>query len=296
VTTAWQWYASHERGDHRSGNAVSGAQAPTAAAPGAAGLDVPPPIPSAERQPPRNVATEPAAQATNAFVDPRSDPRLLNDPGYRAARLRFYEAMFNDEYPDLARALRISEKTASRLVQMRAEQQSWRFGAGVPAADQAGKQAALLDAQQRETLADSEIASLIGADKMEAWRVYEASIGERQQVKLLRLQLLDASEPLSFDEGESLILALYESRLQFMEDAKAGLIGAMPQGGDDPTEQELGAYLAEQSAETNRRLLKAAEEELSPSQLSMFKAMLERQSTFENAMTLMHRAQREARQ
>lgn len=235
-------------------------------------------------------------QAANAPVDPRSDPRLVNDPGYRAARLRFYEAMFNDEYPDLARALRISEKTATRLVQMRAEQQSWRFGAGVPPVDQAGKAAYELAAQQREALADSEVASLIGSQKMEAWKVYEASIGERQQVKLLRLQLLDASEPLSFDDGESLIRALYESRLQFVKDANAGLIATTAPSGDDPTEEELGAYVAEQSAETNRRLLEAAEGELSPSQLSVFRAMLERQSTFETAMTLMHRAQREARQ
>jgi hypothetical protein len=296
VTTAWQWHALHEQGEHGNGNAVPGAHGPVDAAPGAAAHDLPKPIPSAQQQAPRNIAKEPAMQAAKAPVDPRSDPRLLNDPGYRAARLRFYEAMFNDEYPDLARALKISEKMAARLVRMRAEQQSWRFGAGVPPADRAGKQAALLDAQQREALADSEVASLIGTDKMEAWKVYEASIGERQQVKLLRLQLLDASEPLSFDEGESLIRALYESRLQFVKDANAGLIATTAPSGDDPTEEELGAYVAEQSAETNRRLLEAAEEELSPSQLAVFRAMLERQSTFENAMTLMHRAQREARQ
>ena len=248
---------------------------------------------------PRQAALEEAQQSGISAIetrifDPRSNPRLRQDSNYLEARERFYEAMLNDEYPDLARVLRVSEKTATRLIELRAEQRVRKFGAGLPTGDETNQSLFKLEKQQREYEADVEIAALIGQAKLQEWKDYEGSVPERQQVKRLRLELMDSSDPLEFEDGEPLIRALYEVRLQVQQEFNAMIVDTPSGDEDHPSAEALGEKLMRSNEDSNRRMLNASEELLSPSQLKIFRRMLETQQEFENAMTLMHRAQREA--
>jgi len=111
---------------------------------------------------------------------------------------------------------------------------------------------------------------------------------------MLRLELMDTSEPLESDEAESLIRAIHEETLLIERDAK----GMMPEpvSGEEregPT-FVVRENLAEFEAESVRRVRKASEKVLSPGQLKTFRRMLEQQREVERTMEQMSRAQMEA--
>ena len=220
-----------------------------------------------------------------AFED---DPRLLQDPHYRQARLRFYEAIFAEQYPDLARVLNIPEETADRLIELRAEQQLRQFSTlplEAPPLDEASRRSFELEQQQRQYEADAEIAALIGSAKLRQWQEYDATLGERQQVRMLRLELMDSPVPLGSDKAELLVRALYEERLRIEQDAQAMLPDAQSRTVEN---------LAEMEAESSRRMLKAADKVLSPDQLRTFRKMLERQQDLQSAIQEKHLAKIQA--
>src|SRR5262245_8829947 len=262
------------------------------------------PEPSSVKSP--SSAPTPPAPSTSAYAgctiiagtssDPRTNPLLRNNQEYLEARLRFYEAMLNDEYPDLARALKIPDKTAIRLVELRANQQVRGFVAGPEPEDEASQPMFQLEVQQRRDQADAEIASLIGNAKLQQWKDYEKSIGERQQVRLLRLELMDSSEPLDFEKGDQLIDALYEERVRVAKEFESIIAEQEERGEDDPPPERLAEKLADSSAKANKRLLEASKDVLSPSQIEIFRNMLERQQRFQNAMTVMHYTQRQVQE
>ncbi len=296
ATTTWLWHRLSEERERHTPELAAVALAQTKTESSASTQTGEPGEVSGTSVSPSRLAGSGAALPADAPFDPRSDPRLRNSPTYVAARERFYEAMLNDEYPDLARALKISEKTARQLIRLRANQQSRRFGAGVEPLNEMDKSLFENGAQQRQVEADAEITALIGAEKLEKWKVYESSIGERQLVRQFRLELLDSSEPLDFDRAEILIAALHEATEDRRREAAAMATQATSSYPDDPTSDELKAYLEKNSNEENANVLAAVKDVLTPSQLKMLAAMLDRQAELQNASTVMHTAQREARQ
>ncbi len=206
------------------------------------------------------------------------DPRLRQSAEYMEARRQYLEASFDHRYPDLVRVLKVPKETALRIVELSPEEEMRWFGVWI---DKTSQDSLWLEQQQKAYAADVEIAALVGEAKLEQWKEYEASISERHQIRQFRIELMDSAEPLGSDTAELLIRALHEERQRIEEEARAKS-GSAP--GDD----------LEEEAESERRMLKAAEEVLSSYQFEAFRKMLERQRKAQSASERMQQAGMEA--
>ncbi len=285
ATTVWLWRAlEQERSDLAK---IEVAQSPTSCS-----REVASPVPI-ESGPALAVVMDDhrcfdQTRFNRGLIYSGDDPRLRQNAEYIEARRQHLELRFDETYPDLVRVLGIRRETASRVVELSVEQQLRRSSIRI---DATRERDFWLELQQRTQESDAEIAALIGASKLKQWKDYEGSLSERHQVRALRFQLMDSSEPLESDKAESLIRALHEERQWIEQDARVTRpesfldIGPTLMAPDDAAAFE---------AESERRTLKAAEKVLSKYQFAAFREMLERQRTAQNAMERMERAGMEA--
>lgn len=216
-----------------------------------------------------------------------TDARLVKNPEYMEARRRYHKEAFGQRYPDLTRVLNVSEETALQIVELSHEEQLRDSGVAINLNDPDS----LLKLEQKGYESDAAIAALVGQATLQQWKEYEATIGERYDVKELRTKLMDTREPLSFDEGQSLIRALYEERKRIEAEWQA----AGETTGDFRTPITfLTAENEEVEAMNERRMLKVAKAELSSFQFEVYREMRERQRKTQNALDDMFRIGRES--
>ncbi|HUQ11695.1 MAG TPA: hypothetical protein VM146_15375 [Steroidobacteraceae bacterium] len=122
-------------------------------------------------------------------------------------------ANFKRMNPDIGAKLGLSAEDSSKLVDLMIDQQMAmmeraREGRG---ANQAPEQrAADVSDQQQKNLA--EIAALIGADKMDAYKAYQEAAPARQEVDMLSRQLEANDLNLSRDQRDRMVTALADER------------------------------------------------------------------------------------
>jgi hypothetical protein len=264
------------------------------------------PVPATSSRPNKPGANPPLASGPRASLDPAQvddhagfdperfkrglvlagrDPRLTGNQAYMDARRRYFEAAFDQRYPELKRVLDVPEETAIRVVELSYEEQLKDSGVTIDAT--AGRDF-WLEQQQKAFDSDAAIAALIGDAKLARWKEYQASIVERHQVRFLRLELMDTTEPLDGDTAESLVRALYEGRQRAEREASAS-------GGPTSSDAWQGPpLLLHDSAPLDeavleRQALEAAKKVLSSFQYETYRRMVERQQESEDGLDEMFR-------
>lgn len=281
ATSAWSWHSlrqERERSDRLQAEVAKLRQSPSPAP------ELPATVAPASRALPKRPSSEENGTGPRiGFVSSGGDPTPLKDADGVVANNEVFEALLATQYTGLAQLLDLPQAVVDQLIAIKAREFARRVNALPPNLAGASRESLELQRQQDRLEEDTEIAALIGESKLQKFREYESSLGERQHVKELRLELLDTPDPLTADKSERLIRALHQERLRLDEEMAA----MMPPRPDDshPIDQYvLGReYVAERQAEMERRLLKAAEAVLSPAQLKTYRGMLEVQSRLQKA-------------
>lgn len=180
-------------------------------------------------------------------------------------------ARLPQKYPELGKALGLSQDALNRLYDLIAQQdvrglaevKSQRGSEGVSTHSP-------LDRLQRN---EAEISELLG-NKYEKWKEYKAELPSRQQVRDLRSVLQANSMPLGEAEAQSLLSALSIAQKRIYEDQSI----AMQRGGGKSTANSRF------SDDNNRKLLDAAGPYLTPQQLEAYRKMLERKHDMERTL------------
>jgi hypothetical protein len=139
--------------------------------------------------------------------------RMLENPEYRDAMKRQQKLMMPRMYPDLRTALQLDEQKADQLYEVLAEQQMNQMSASrppfTPGSQPDPNAIREWQAQQQQLHKDNEaaIASVLGADGLQQWQNYQASLPARGQVRELRMTLESAGLPLQQDQAEQLVTA-----------------------------------------------------------------------------------------
>ena len=281
ATSAWLWYSlgqERERSDRLQAEVATLRQSP-GRAPDSQLSTAPAPR---ELRGSAGIEQSGTSRGAAGFIAPRGDPVLLADSDHVAASKEVHEAILAMQYDDLARILDIPQEIVDQLIAIKARALGRQIGGVAP--NRADRDAWELQRQQDHLETNTELVALIGEKKLQKFTEYEESLGERQQVKELRLELMDSSEPLASDKAERLIRALAQERRQFYEEMKAML----PQETTNPQSMDhiivAREYVAERTSEWEGRLLKAAEAELSPAQMKIYREMLEVQSRMQRAL------------
>jgi hypothetical protein len=274
ATSVWLWRAQEQERSDRP-------QAEVAQSPGSNDRVVASPVPTEPAPAPAVVQDGheyfDQTRFNRGLIQSGDDPRLRQSAEYMEARREYFESNFDANYPDLVRVLGVPIETAYRVVELSVEQQLRESGIRIYKTREGDFD---LELQQKTQQADAEIAALIGESKLRQWKDYEASLSERYQVRQLRFELMDSSDPLESDKAESLIRALHDERQRIEQDLGPAIVDS-----ESDTEFE---------AESERRSLKAAEKVLSSYQFQAFRKMLEQQRAARSAREQMERAGMEA--
>jgi hypothetical protein len=158
--------------------------------------------------------SEPAATFEIVAHEPQSasaEAPARTDPGNRPERSEAMQKMMRTQmranfkrlHSDIGEKLGLGKDETNKLIDLLIEQQMGLMGRG--RADRGRT-----PEQQEKNLAD--VAALIGADKMEAYKAYQESMPARQEVDMLSRQL-DANDlGLSKDQRDRLVTALAQER------------------------------------------------------------------------------------
>lgn len=201
--------------------------------------------------------------------------QMLEDPEYRAALRAQHRASMRQIYPDVATAMKLTADQVERLYDLLADQQLRAMqnsvGTEVDGAESQREWQRRIEEQQRQN--EAELADVLGAQKAQAWKDYQMSLGARQQVRELRNLLADSSEPLRPDQVEPLVTALAQEDARFSEEVRAGFSQRQR-----PDRLSLMKQSIEAQLRYYERRRDAAAPYLSSVQIAHFDEMIERQT------------------
>lgn len=267
--------------------AVAHAVAPTAN--GKAAETPPTAAAEAARQAPAN-----AARPANSFAINERD--LMKDPEYRKARIAQTRASMAQNYPDLAEELGLSAEELDKLFTLMASQQtemmehSIFIGAGEQPPSEAEMQERSKIMSEINERHQGELAASLGG-KYQQFQDYQQSLGARQRVTQLRRTLEGSGMSLSDAQSKPLVAAITAEQRRTSQEM-AGLYRDM-----GPAGPEQQAKLQEENfrrqADSNARLIAAAEPHLDSRQLATFKSMLDSQLAMSRALSRAQRQQQE---
>src|SRR5258706_2594193 len=132
-----------------------------------------------------------------------------------------------------------------------------------------------LRAKQERTAADADIRNLLGKDGYDYFDRYERSDAERGRVRGFRSQFADAGQPLSSDQEQQLIAAMYEERQKFRFSIDYDDPGSFDYTHLDEyfSEENMNRFFAERE-QLNEQTLARAQTILAPDQLPEFERLL----------------------
>lgn len=204
--------------------------------------------------------------------------RMLQNPEYRdllRARQRF---SLYQTHPDLAELLQISKEQATQLLDLLAEHQVREQAEGRPMwpgqVDRATVEAFTEETQERQRIAEAELAALLGPSKFEEWREYEQSTLARFMLQRLQIVLPEDAR-LRADQRGPLLRAIAREQRQLYEDETLRL----PQGHlpDEAWQKRMQERQLERMSAMNERILAAAAPILSSRQLEALRSMLQQE-------------------
>lgn len=236
---------------------------------------------------------QPAADAPlPANVIRINERELMKDPEYRNARILQARATMAQLYPDLAEELGLSADEIDKLLTLLARQQTEmsEYSIVIAAGEQRPSDAEM---QERTRIMgeinqrhQEELAASLGG-RYAQWQDYQQTLGARQRVIQLRQTLAGSGLSLSDVQARPLVAAIAAEQQRMSQE----LTALNREMGQRP---EQRARLQEENfrlqAESNARMIAAAERHLDPRQLATFRSMLDSQLAMSRAVS---RAQRQ---
>jgi len=205
---------------------------------------------------------------------PALERRLMQDAGHVEAERKLIRLTTRWRYPDIARVLDLTPESAERLLEILADYRVWHRNS---ATEKSGTGAAEfeLTQQEREFALDSAVAASIGQAKMPRYEQYMASLPERYQARDLQVLLMNSPDPLTFEDAERVIEAMYDERRRIERDLTA-IHGASEENDYQPPAFVVdGKKIAGLDAGSNERIFAAAARHLSPVQARAFRRLLD---------------------
>jgi hypothetical protein len=206
--------------------------------------------------------------------------QLMQDPDYREALRLQARTSYARQYPGLIQELGLDPQQAEEFFALLADQQIrssermeplWDELEPVdPTAMQQRHQEIQRAAAEMQRTNEEEIAARFGADKLQAWKDYQSTLGQRWQLEQMRSALAAQGLPLSEDVSKPMLKALAEvDRLEMQEIAAssgagpwtARVVGSMAPLDGRNVEQQLEA-----ARKRNQRKLDAISSYLTPQQ------------------------------
>lgn len=148
--------------------------------------------------------------------------QLMQDPEYREAVRLQARTSYARQYPGVIQELGFDQAQADDFFVMLAEQQMranermealWEeIDPGDPAALQSRHQKLQAIAAETQRTNEAEIAARFGADKLQAWQEYRATLGQRWQLEHMRGTLASQGLPLSEEMHRPMLKALAEAQ------------------------------------------------------------------------------------
>ncbi|MBB6092947.1 hypothetical protein HNQ60_001825 [Povalibacter uvarum] len=271
----------------------------TASVPAAEDAPVAPPPPVASA--PSLVEAKPTAadperrQAREMFM--REQKMLLNDPEYREAMRTRHRMSLNQNYPDLAADLGLTQEQTDEFMDLLADQQL-RATSGLDLADVDGSDPGrreLLQAklEERRRMDQAERLQVLGADGMQRWEDYQKTMGARLRVSQLDTAFQSAGMPLSDDQRSQLRTALSERERQ--RDVR----GSMFASNERPTSEQMTQMREQQLERTEQEFARsraAVSHILSTEQMQIYQRMHESELTLQRAQLRLQRANAQSMQ
>ncbi len=244
-------------------------------------------------QPPAEVAASaPAAGPTKAAREAvaalaadsiKQQKVLLEDPGYRTMLLTQQRTMLKNHYSKLGVELGLSEKETDALFDLLAERQlkasasmTEVMGGGPPtnAAEVAQMQARMQQYQQEQKQSEKDaVTAMLGPDRAAQFEDYDHIQPSRGRVNNLTALLDQGSQPLTDAQTRSLTAVIAADQMRVEAEMQA-----LRDAGQPP---KLSP--ADQLADTNSRILKAAADFLNPQQLEMVKGRFQQRNAIARA-------------
>ena len=234
----------------------------TAALPAASPV-VPPPPPAART----------SGRATAARL------QMLKDPEYRKAMLAQLRAGLLRQDPGLIPALGLTEDEGSRLIDLLARIQLDRQGVALTSLstgplDQAAMQERMRTLQEADRKGQAEVAALLGNARYQQYQDYVAQRPSRQRVESLGRILEVKGLALNDTQTKPLTAAFYEEQKREQEFSKS-LAGPYDRK-ENPAEQARREdAILEFQADSNQRIVDAAQQFLTAQQLETLKSELD---------------------
>ena len=161
-------------------------------------------------------------------------------------------------YGDAGAALGLSKQKSEELIDLLADQQTRNMGRPALAEGQSFQQFAREQQQKNNT----EIASLVGEDKLDEWAAYQKSLPERAQVNMVGEQLEAAGVPMTENQRTELLAAVSEETQRLPP--RPAFTAGLPQ-------EELAAQMNQWQTEYDKALMDRAKQVLNSEQYKAYK-------------------------
>jgi hypothetical protein len=260
VTVAMQWMALHRAAPV----AACGAAPPAAqtAAP-ARGPDL-----SCRATAPALIPqTSPEAPPPVAEAEAEAEAESYADTAFAKAMTDYQKIAMRQQYAAFIASLHLSADKADRFAQLLAEQWTRKAVNRVPMDN---------DSQGWTGSNDDELHSVLSQAQIDAFHRYQESAETRQQVEMLRNELMATPNPLRDEQIAPLVDALHDEEMRLFRETRDFKV-AMDEsaGASEDTQRQAEGYFLEREAAANERELAAANAILSREQLNALKRQLE---------------------
>lgn len=234
--------------------------------------------------------------------------QLMQDPEYREAMRLQMRSNLARQYPGVIEELGLDPAEAEEFFTLLADQQmrmqeqiepfwdvAFSDGGGDPAAIQQRHQ----DIQQRTSEIqrnnETELAARLGPQKLQAWKEYQATMGQRWQLEQMRNTLAAQGMPLPEDLSKPMLKAMAEANQQEMQEyaARANRRGPTALGVVNRFEALDMEQHIERSKKRNQRMLDAVASYLSYEQRQALEKEYEAQIKMQEAQMRLMRARGE---
>lgn len=231
--------------------------------------------------------------------------QLMQDPEYREAMRLQARTNFARQYPGVIQELGLDQAQAEDFFAMLADQQLrvteqmeplWEveMDRRDPAAIQQRQREMQSAAAEVQRINEAELAGRFGQDKLQAWKEYQSTIGQRWQLEHMRNTLSARGLPLSEDVSRPMLKAMAEvQKLELQEHAAAtrGLAPAQVRMASNMAFE--GRNMEQQIEDTrkrNQRMLDAVSSYLTLEQRQALEQEQEAQVKMQEAQLRMMRA------
>jgi hypothetical protein len=135
----------------------------------------------------------------------------------------------------------------------------------------------LREIEEKQRKEEAELRALLGDAKAARWTEFIASQSSRSEVRRLRDNLSDGSEPLRDDQVEPLVSTLHTLRTQFQKEMHDYRDSLAAEGDRQTASAQFAQHYLERMAAADKRAAAEAATILSQQQLAAFRAMRARQ-------------------